>query len=31
MAGGLKALSTYRALRLGWIIREAPGAVGQVT
>lgn len=30
MAGGLKALSSYRALRLGWIIRDAPGAVGQV-
>jgi hypothetical protein len=30
MAGGLRALSTYRALRLGWVIREAPGARGSV-
>jgi Ribosome inactivating protein len=30
MAGGLRALSTYRALRLGWVIREAPGAPGHV-
>ena len=30
MAGGLKALSSYRALRLGWVIREAPGAAGAV-
>jgi hypothetical protein len=30
MAGGLRALSTYRALRLGWVIREAPGAAGYI-
>jgi hypothetical protein len=30
-AGERKALSTYRALRLGWMIRDAPGAVGSIT
>jgi hypothetical protein len=30
MAGGLLALASYRALRLGWMIRDAPGATGQV-
>ncbi len=31
MAGALRALSSYRALRLGWMIREAPGAVNAIT
>jgi len=30
MAGDLKALSTYRALRLGWHINAKPGAKGTV-
>ena len=30
MVGGLRALSSYRALRLGWYINERPGAVGQI-
>jgi hypothetical protein len=28
--GGLIALSSYRALRLGWHISDKPGAVGQI-
>jgi len=30
MVGDLKALSSYRALRLGWYISGRPGAVGQI-
>lgn len=30
MVGGLRALSSYRALRLGWYINEQPGAVGRI-